>query len=207
MGKVSLGHAHSGWATTVWCDPGGTTGWGVMSVEPQVLVDAYPIEKAIEHWVCGDTHKNEDQMASEMLELYHLWDDAAIGIEKFVIRKFLQHHEFLSPVRVRAKIEYGLWLMEKWEAEEEGRDMGRPRQLWAQDPSLAKRTLTDERQRDLGLWEPGPDHKRDAIKHCYTFLQRCQEKPKMRAYAFPHLFKSDGSLLKRLPPTRKRSKY
>ena len=207
MGRVRLGNAHSGWATTVWVDPGGTTGWGVLSVDPTVLVRSYPIEKGIEHWVCGDTHHNEDQMASEMLELYDLWDDAAIGIEKFVIRKFLQHHEFLSPVRIRAKIEYGLWLMEKWAAAEDEREMGRPRTLWSQDPSLAKRTLTDDRQREVGLWEPGKDHKRDAMKHCYTFLQRCQEKPKMRAYAFPHLFKNDGSLLKRLPPTRKRSKY
>jgi hypothetical protein len=165
-----------------------------------------PIESIIAHWACGDTHKNENQMASEMLELYDAWDDAAIGIEKFTIRKFLSHNEFLSPVRIRSKIEYGLWLQEKWEAEEVGRPVGRGRHLWLQDPSLAKSTLTDDRQRDYGLWDPGPDHKRDAIKHCYTFLQRAQEKPKMRAYAWPSIFRSDGELLVRRASPRKRSR-
>lgn len=178
-----------------------------MSVNPSLLMTDKPIWPNIEHWACGESNGNENQMASEMLQLYDLWDDAAIGIEKFTIRKFLQHDEFLSPVRIRSKIEYGLWLMEKWAAEEDGRDMGRGRYLWLQDPSLAKRTLTDDRQRSWGLWDPGKDHKRDAIKHCYTFLQRAQEKPTMRAYAWPHLFKKDGSLLKSMPPTTKREKY
>lgn len=205
--RPRLGAAVSGWATTVWVDPGGATGWGVISVNPAVLVGDEAIWANIEHWACGESNGNENQMSSEMLQLYDVWEDAAIGIEKFTIRKFLQHDEFLSPVRVRSKIEYGLWLMEKWAAEEEGRDMGRGRYLWSQDPSLAKRTLTDDRQRSWGLWEPGKDHKRDAIKHCYTFLQRAQEKPNMRAYAWPHLFKKDGSLLHRMPPTKKRDKY
>jgi hypothetical protein len=178
-----------------------------MSVNPSILVGSRPIEKGIEHWVCGDTHKNENQMAAEMLELFDLWEDAAVGIERFTIRKFLQHQEFLSPVRIRSKIEYGLWLMEKWKADEDDRPVGRPRYLFLQDPSMAKSTLTDDRQRSLKLWEPGADHKRDAIKHCYTFMVRAQQKPKLRAAAWPHLFKVDGSLLRRRPPTSKRSKY
>lgn len=193
----------SGWASTVWVDPGGTTGWGVISVSPSLLTGTQPIHSKICHWSCGNYLGNENQMASEMLQLFDVWDDAAIGIEKFVVRKFLQNHEFLSPVRVRAKIEYGLWLMEKWDAEENDRPVGRGRYLFQQDPSLAKKTLTDERQREYGLWEPGPDHQRDAIKHCYTFLQRAQEKPRLRATAWPHLFRTDGNLLKGRPPTSK----
>lgn len=204
---AAMGSRHTGWATTVWVDPGGTTGWGVMSVDPLALSLRKPIEDIIEHWVCGDTHGNENQMASEMLELYDLWEDAAIGIEKFTIRKFLKHEEFLSPVRIRSKIEYGLWLQEKWAAEEEGRPVGRGRHLWIQDPSMAKNTLTDDRQRAYGLWDPGKDHKRDAVKHCYTFLQRMQEKPKARAMAWPQLFRMDGSPMVRRPPTSKRSRY
>jgi hypothetical protein len=139
-------------------------------------------------------------MASEMLELFDLWDDAAVGIERFQLRQVAVE---LSAVRVTSKIEYGLWLMEKWEAADEGRPVGRPRIVFKQDPSMAKNTLTNDRQKQYRLWEPGPDHKRDAIKHCYTFLQRAQEKPRLRATAWPHLFKTDGSLMKRLPPTRK----
>lgn len=202
-----MGNPHSGWATTVWVDPGGTTGWGVMSVNPEALVGTRPIHQCVEHWTCGDFKHNENVMTSEMLALYDLWNDAAIGIESFRIRKFLTHDDFLSPVRMRSKIEYGLWLMEKWSADEDGRAMGRGRHLWTQEPSLAKRTLTDDRQHEWNLWEPGLDHKRDAIKHCYTFLQRAQEKTRLRAYAWPTLYKLDGSLLKRRPPTSKRGQY
>ena len=185
----------TGWASTVWVDPGGTTGWGVISVDPMVLVENKPIESNIAHWACGEVHHNENEMASQMLALFDVWDDAAIGIERFSIRIFQRHDEFLSPVRVRSKIEYGLWLMEKWAADEEEREMGRPRILFLQDPSLAKNTLTDERQRQFGLWEPGKDHKRDAIKHCFTFLQRAQGKTRLRAAAWPHLFGGNGELL------------
>lgn len=206
MGRVAkIGSAHTGWASTCWVDPGGTTGWGVISVNPSdLLTTRKPIEKAITHWACGDSKHNEDQMASEMLELFDVWEDAAIGIERFHVRQLAVE---TSPISVTAKIEYGLWLMEKWAAEDEDREPGRPRMVFKQDPSLAKRTLTDDRHRAAGLWVPGPDHKRDAIKHCYTFLQRAQEKPRLRATAWPHLFKMDGSLLKRLPPTSKRSRY
>lgn len=204
MARPRLGSAHTGWASTVWVDPGGTTGWAVMSVDPSVLLERKPIHLNIAHWACGDTKGNENQMASEMLELFDAWDDAAIGIESFRVRQMAVE---LSPVSVRAKIEYGLWLMEKWQAEEEGREMGRGRYLFTQEPSLAKRTLTDDRQREWRLWEPGPDHKRDAVKHCYTFLQRAQEKPGLRATAWPLLYKRDGSLMKRVPPTSKRSRY
>ena len=206
--RVKFGSSKTGWATTVWVDPGGNTGWGVMSVNPTDLLTSKPVEKIIQHWACDETgKKNENQMASEMLELYDMWEDAAIGIESFTIRKFLQHHEFLSPVRIRSKIEYALWLMEKWDAEENDRPMGRGRHLFRQTPAQAKSTLTDDRQRAAGLWVPGLDHKRDGIKHCYTFLTRAQAIPRLRGVAWPHLFKQDGSLLQRRAPTTKRGKY
>src|SRR5690349_22923724 len=40
------------------------------------------------------------------------------------------------------------------------RDVGRPRRLWLQDPSLAKRTLTDDRQREFRLWEARSEERR-----------------------------------------------
>lgn len=202
--RVRLGAAVSGWATTVWIDPGGATGWGVMSVNPQILTTTRDIARNIQHWACGEITGNENQQASEVLRLFDLWEDAAVGIERFRVRQLAVE---ISPATITAKIEYGLWLMEKWQAEEEERDMGRGRLVFKQEPSLAKTTLTDDRQRAVGLWEPGKDHKRDAIKHCFTFLQRAQEKPRLRATAWPQLFKMDGTLLKHMPPTSKRSKY
>jgi hypothetical protein len=175
-----------------------------MSVNPQVLVGDRPIQKNIAHWACGEITGNENQQASECLQLFDMWEDAAVGIEAFHVRQLAVE---LSPVSITAKIEYGLWLMEKWDAEEAERDMGRGRMVFKQQPSLAKRTLTDDRQREFKLWEPGKDHKRDAVKHCFTFLQRAQEKPRLRAVAWPGLFKGDGTLMKRQPPTSKRSRY
>ena len=197
----------NGWANVAWIDPGGISGWGMITVHPEDLVGTRPLAKIIEHWSCGEITGGEDQQASEILEFYAMWEDAAIGIESFTIKKFLQHREFLSPVRIRAKVEYGLWLTEKWAAEDDDREPGRPRTLFTQDSSLAKGTLTDDRQHETGLWEPGRDHKRDAIKHCYTFLQRTREKPRLRYFAWPRLFKSDGEPLKRRPNTSKRGMY
>jgi hypothetical protein len=173
-----------------------------MCIDPEDLVGNKPIHKVIAHWSCGDAVGNENQMASEMLQLFDMWDDAAIGIESFRVRQLAVE---LSPATVTAKIEYGLWLAEKWKAEEEERDVGRPRRVWKQEPSLAKNKLTDDRQREFGLWVPGKDHKRDGIKHCYTFLSRARERPSMRFIAWPLLFKQDGTPLKRRPPTSKRS--
>jgi hypothetical protein len=180
------------------------TGWGVMSVEPTVLTQKKPLERNIAHWTCGEITGNEDQQASELLQLFDAWDGAAVGLEKFTLRQMAVE---LSPVRITAMVEYGLWLMEKWAAEEDERPVGRPRHVWKQEPSLAKRTLTDDRMRAHKLWVPGRDHKRDAIKHCYTFLQRCQETPRLRAAAWPALFRVNGELVAKPPPTSKRSKY
>lgn len=196
-----LGSSLTGWASTVWVDPGGTTGWATMSINPIDLVGAKPIHTVIQHWSCGDIKHNEDQMASEMLMLYDMWDDAAIGIERFDLRQMAVE---LSPVSITAKIKYGLWLAEKWSAEENSRDQGQPRYLFTQMPSLAKTTLTDDRQREFRLWEPGPDHKRDAVKHAYTFMLRARDKPQLRYTAWPNLFNQKGEPLQKRPPTSKR---
>lgn len=200
--RQTLGSDKTGWATTVWCDPGGHTGWGVMSVDPQDLCGNKPLHKIIQHWACDWIQHNENQMAAEMLLLYDMWDDAAIGIESFNLRQLAVE---LSPVAITARIEYGLWLAEKWAAEDEDRMMRRPRYLFKQTPSMAKQTLTDDKQREYKLWTPGLDHGRDAVKHCYTFLQRAREKPSLRFNAWPNLFKQDGTPMKRRPPTSKRS--
>jgi hypothetical protein len=201
---MRLGAVTNGWAATAWIDPGGTSGWGIMAVDPHDLLGTKPIEKCIQHWACGEITGNLDQQASEIGQFFELWEDAAIGMENFQLRQIAVE---LSPVELHAKVKYAYWLMEKWAAEAEDRPMGRPRMIFRQMPSLAKTTLTDDRMRETGLWSPGADHKRDATKHCYTFLQRAQEKPRLRATAWPHLYRTDGTLLKKVPPTSKRSKY
>lgn len=205
MRRQRLGSDKTGWATTCWIDPGGTTGWAVMAVDPSILTENKPITAStVAHWACGEMTGNENQMASQVLELFDLWDDAAAGIERFHVRQMAVE---LSPERITSKIDYGLWLMEKWNADEEERPVGRGRMVFKQEPSLAKRTLTDDLMKDLGFWVPGKDHKRDAVKHCYTFLQRMQEKPQGRAAAWPALFRVEGRTRVARPPTTKRGQY
>lgn len=202
MALRRMGSTQTGWATTAWVDPGGSTGWGVMSVNPEDLAGSRPIHKIIQHWSCGMVKENENQMSSAMLEFYDMWDDAAIGCEDFNLRQLAVE---LSPVTICAKVEYGLWLAEKWAADEDDRPQRRPRRLWKQSASTAKNKLNDDRHREFGFWVPGPDHPRDAIKHCYTFLSRAREQPRLRFQAWPSLFKQDGAPLKKRPPTNKRS--
>lgn len=203
--RQRLGSDKTGWASTVWIDPGDTTGWGVIAVDPDMLSSSQPINpKTVAHWACGELTGNENQMTSQVLELFDLWEDAAVGVERFHLRQMAVE---LSPVRITAKVEYALWLTEKWAAEEEERHVGRGRMVFKQEPSLAKRTLSDDLMRELGFWVPGKDHKRDAIKHCYTFLQRAQEMPNLRATAWPALFRMEGRTRAVRPPTSKRSKY
>lgn len=191
----------TGWATVCAFDQGGTTGWTVASVAPTSLLNAEkPIHKCIEHMASGQITGTEDQQADEMLDLAFTWPDAALLLETFIIRKFLQHHGFLSPVRIEEKFRYGLHLYAK------AQERKRPRYVYKQQPSLAMDYCTDARQKQWGFWHPGEPHANDATKHAVTFLERCrdpQRGARMRASAWPLLFKSNGEVLKRAPQTSK----
>lgn len=41
-----------------------------------------------------------------------------------------------------------------------------------QSPSLAKTTVTDKRLKALGLWVPGRDHERDALRHLVLYMRQ-----------------------------------
>lgn len=188
----------TGWASVVAFDQGGTTGWCVACVAPDALLsNEKPIHKCIEHWAAGQIEGTEDNQADQMMELINTWPDAAILCETFIIRKFLTHRGFLSPVRIEEKFRYGLHL----QAKEEG---GRPKYVFKQQPSLAMDFCTDDRQKQWHMWATGEPHARDAIKHAVTFMARAREKDKMRSAAWPLLFRSTGVIAKRAPRTSKK---
>jgi hypothetical protein len=56
-------------------------------------------------------------------------------------------------------------------------------------PALAKTTMTDERLRDLGLYEQtvGKEHGRDALRHALTFWKRVKTQPALRREVFPSI--------------------
>lgn len=191
MGRVTRFDAeNTGWAVTCWLDPGGTSGWSVMCVEPDALSDPdVSVLKSISHKAQGQVTGDEDVQAKTLLELFALWPDAACGCEDFIVRKYLQGREALSPVRITSKIEMGMrWGMF---------DVHANRRLWKQQPSLAMNTATDARLKDWGLYiaEGGEEHARDASRHSITFLRRASERPALRHAAWPHLYDEQGELL------------
>jgi hypothetical protein len=98
-----------------------------------------------------------------------------VVVESFVLRKFSMDASLLSPVRMIEKIKSDL---RAWDA-----DSGL-HQLFFQQPATAKRIVTDQRLDRWGLYVPGSEHARDALRHAVTLLRRCSEKESMRDLAW-----------------------
>jgi hypothetical protein len=161
--------------TTIWFDPGGITGWCVAAVYPECLKEPnYKIMDNLAFWSCGEFAGREDEIVDAMLGLVEAWEDSTvIGIEDFILRQFRQDRALLSPVRITAAFEYGL--RGTGLGKKRGRSQGRRALL--QSSSDAMNTMTDERLKDAGLYNPtimpsGDDHARDAVRHAFTFLRR-----------------------------------
>jgi hypothetical protein len=144
----------------------------------------------------GISTKGESAGASEILQLIDDWPGAAIVIEDFILRKFDQGRDLLSPVRVTEKVDFGLWVL------------GRDDQTFRQQPSLAKTTVTDERLKSWGFYrrDGGLKHARDGDRHAITFLRRASQSAELRAKAWPHLYgviqTEDGDIIGPYHPSR-----
>jgi hypothetical protein len=175
---------NSGLATTVWIDPGGTTGWAVISVHPVALTSPeYSILDNIVHWSSGDWRDTENEMAHQAVKLAQQWEGAAFGVEDFILGQMNTNRDLLSPVRITAAIEYGLW---------RSRDT---RPVFKQRAVEVMRTCSDERLRRWGLYGDEPksrEHSRDARRHCLYFLRRAAmmggQAEALRRSAWPALF-------------------
>lgn len=178
------------WCTIVALDPGGTTGWSVMSVYPDALADPdVSVLKSMTHTAHGQIGGNENQQAVALGELIAAWPGCALVIESFTLRKFTKGAELLSPVRIISKMDLivhmGLCGVEH-----------HPR-VWYQESSLAKRTATDDRLKAWGLYqrEGGLEHARDADRHAITFLRRASASKQLRHGAWPDSFDKHGALI------------
>lgn len=147
-------------------DPGGTTGWAVFAVHADAISDTdCRIIDNIEFWSAGQFFGPEKSQAREMHELVDQWPDAHIVIEDFVLRKFSSARELLSPVRLTDRFEGRLDAV------------GDTRPIIKQPGSLAMSTITDERLKKMGLYNPlvGKEHARDAVRHNLTWLKRAKK--------------------------------
>jgi len=136
-------------------DPGGTTGWSIFSVHPIAMngdPDIPPLIN-VEWWTAGEFTGNQDSQCDEIVEMLREWPYARLVTEDFKLR---QLNAELDPVEINAIL----------------RHVMRPRYFVLQSASLAMGTLPDDRQKELGLWIPGKQHARDAVKHNVTFIKR-----------------------------------
>jgi len=189
--------------TVISIDPGGTTGWSVMTVHPDALLDPdVPILANFIHRENGQiraiptlanpraTPKARDLSEEErkcvrilMMDVILKWPGAVIVIEDFILRKKSMDRELLSPVRLTAALE---WAIDA---------SGFPYYIDRQAPSEAKSQITDERMKRWGLYKRagGMEHARDADRHSILYLRKCKQNGGKRGLAWPHLFNLDGS--------------
>jgi hypothetical protein len=187
-------------ATIIAIDPGGTTGWSLISVPPESLCESdVPILSNIwqhQHGQvdCGMHRGNlatslhpgistdgEFSGVYDLVKFIRNWPCAAVVIEDFQLRVHRMDRELLSPVRVTSAIGFDLW--------KSGRD------YHIQTPTDAKRTCSDERLKTWRMYDPtgGLVHARDADRHALLFLRKAKANRRHRAAAWPHLFGERGA--------------
>ena len=188
-------------ATVIAIDPGGTTGWSLISVHPQSLTepDADWRDNIFVHQHgevdCGSHRGNlgtslhsgistdgEFSGVYDLAKFIYSWPVAAVVIEDFVLGQMRKDRDLLSPVRVTAALGMMLW-------RKQGRD------YHVQSPSDAKRVCTDERLKEWRMYDPygGLRHARDADRHAILFLRKAKAKKAFRARAWPHLYGDQGA--------------
>jgi len=181
--------------TVIGIDPGGTTGWSLMTMKPEVLGDSKSdlSARSIDHTHgqvdCGSRrgtiaeHGISDGEFAGMWDLAKLcreWPCAAVVIEDFTLRQFRQDRDLLSPVRITAGLGYTLWL--------DGRD------YFTQSPGDAKNVCSDAMLKQCGMYDStqGMQHARDADRHALLFLRKAKGSKAFREKAWPHLYGKDG---------------
>lgn len=152
-------------------DPGGTTGWCVVSIhEIAMYSDEYKILENISRWSCGQFTGSVPKQIDDLIDLVDAWDDAEVVAEDFLVRTANSSREVLDPVRLTAPLD---WWLARGGARAGDEDWV-PRALHLQSPSLAMTTVTDARLVDYGMHSltAGRPHARDALRHALTFARR-----------------------------------
>jgi hypothetical protein len=187
-------------ATVIAIDPGGTTGWSLMSVHPESLTNPHAdfLDNMFKHQHgqvdCGSHRGNLDSSLHtgistdgefsgvyDLTDLIESWPASAIVIEDFTLRQQRKDRDLLSPVRITAALGFALWL--------KGRD------YHVQQPNDAKNICNDCRLKEWGMYDSAGNliHARDADRHAILFLRKCKNSAHFRAVAFPHLYGERGA--------------
>ena len=163
------------WPRVLWIDPGGVSGVAVVWFDPKaLLIDEKPTAKVVLAYSELYLRGPENVQAMQFLRLQDKLDEEvglATGCESFVPRQLNQDKDFLSPVRLRSKIDYELWRKRNLSASV-GRDGGEGVTLHVQAPVDAMNAFTNERLKALRMYTEGPDHINDAKRHCLLHIRR-----------------------------------
>lgn len=198
-------------------DPGETTGWCVLGVDPRELGTKTEARNLLRHIEYGqiDCHSQdekgwrdtverhvglnlhgENDGVNKMLAIVNCFPEAAIILEDFIPdERFDKARHTLSPVRIISAFSYGL--------EYEGFRMD---QIHIQNRTMPKTTCTDLRLKHWGLYDDSSGkHARDAVRHAYYFLRVANEldvkASLLRHSAWPKHFK-DPHINKEIKKTK-----
>lgn len=165
-------------------DPGVTTGWAALRLDLEALVVGGFSQLALRSgggrdpellaWDTGVFRGGDGACADQMLGLVRgVWEEGwmdqgergdvmGIAQEGFILRMLSSDPDLLSPVRINAVFDYI------------SRAVPVPRRK--QQPSDAKRVVTDARLRAMNLYRAGlSDHEVDALRHAVLLARSLSE--------------------------------
>lgn len=155
------------WPRILWIDPGVVSGVACVWFDPKTLVSGAPLRKSVLAWhetfLYGPESGRNGQV-NRFLRMRHLLASEtglATGVERFTLMRIEQSPAYLSPVRIRAAIEFGMSMQRNPEE-----------RIAVQSPGDAMTTFTDARLKSLEMYTPGPDHIRDGTRHCLLHIRK-----------------------------------
>ena len=166
-------------------DPGVTTGVAIATLQRKEigsLADVFVEMGQLSYGFSGNgfdiiesasAEEGEAKVAAEIAKLVRTavlhGSRVVLVIEDFVIRRFDSSREFLSPVRITARIQQELF----------NDTICQGVTVAMQSPSDAKQTCTDERMKKWGI-QPKTHkdrHGLDAARHCVLFIRKLMANP------------------------------
>lgn len=166
-------------------DPGVTTGVAIATLQRKEigsLTDVFVEMGQLSYGFSGNgfdiiesasAEEGEAKVAAEIAKLVRTavlhGSRVVLVIEDFVVRRFDSSREFLSPVRITARIQQELF----------NDTICQGVTVAMQSPSDAKQTCTDERMKKWGI-QPKTHkdrHGLDAARHCVLFIRKLMANP------------------------------
>ena len=161
----------------VGVDPGETTGIAVIGVPRGSIYAQEPgaVFHLEAHETAGSVTSQVNLICKIARRIAGLTGPApAIMCEGFKLRTKVTSQNVLAPVRVESALRYAV------NTGRAGESLMPPCIM----PGEAKGTATDDRLKAWGLWIPGSDHKRDAVRQCIMLVRRAKVDPAVRMSAW-----------------------